>query len=260
LAKHVIRMMQFGYDDECVYVSGSSIFNVYSDLEEAESAYKKLEIEYIRKLDLYDQSSLWDANENFLKEANDFVKAKTGEFFFKGDRPESGDLLPKKMRDEDVLEFGRLADVLGYQLVSYENEPVFYTAWIHDKHDPDWLKEHDEVSSTLLYFESHEELIESIGEWAEQRLYDEKIKGSLEQLSDNPVLLASLLENAKGMNFVVKDGKSYVKFKSVTGSDICALNELLKKPLFEIRQIKIDQVLAIEKEISDLFNEEYGQF
>ncbi|RBP51210.1 hypothetical protein [Arenicella xantha] len=250
MAKYVIRQYQFGYNDECYYISGSNILKVYDNEAEAEAAYRKLEVAHIRSAELSEQSSLWDAGDDELKPLNDFVQSKTGKHLFAGDRPEYNDSLPTELTDDEVLEFGKLADIQGYKLVTFENEPLFYAIWIFGE-DEDWHKDYDEYSTSLVYSESREEIIESIGDVAYDQWYDYKIKGTLEELSDSPALLASLLENTKKMKFVEKPNKSFIKLKSEDGAALTALNELLKEPLFAIKELSLEQVLEIEEELAE---------
>lgn len=252
MAKYVIRQYQFGYNDECYYISGSNILKVYDSDVEAEAAYRKLEIAHIRGAELHEQSSLWDASSDDLKPLNDFVESKTGKKLFADEHPDYNDSVPKSLADDDVLELGKMAGIRGYKLVAFENEPVFYAIRVLGDEE-DWHKIYDEDSTSLVYSESRDEIIENVGELAYDYWYEKKIKGSLEELSDSPSLLASLLQNTKGMKFVEKEKKSFIKIKTEKGADICSLNELLKKPLFEIKELTIDQVVAIEKELAEEF-------
>jgi hypothetical protein len=253
MAKHVIRQYQFGYNDECYYISGSNILKVYDNEDDANGAFRKLEIAHIRSAELHEQSSLWDLSGDELKPLNDFVESKIGKKLFAGDHPDYDDSVPKSLSDDDVLTLGKMAGIRGYKLVSFENEPVFYAVWILAGDEEGWYKLYDEDSTSLVYSESRDEIIKNVGELAYDYWYEKKIKGSLEELSDSPSLLSSFLEKTKRIKFVEKEKKSFIKIKSEEGADICSLNELLKKPLFEIRELSIDQVVEIEKELAEEF-------
>lgn len=250
MAKHVIRQYQFGYNDECYYISGSNILKVYDDQAEAEAAYRKLEVAHIRGAELHEQSGLWDASGDELKPINDFVLSKVGKKLFASDHPDYDDSVPNELSDDDVLKLGELANIQGYKLVTFENEPVFYAIWIYGD-DADWHKDYDEYSTSLVYSESREEIIDSVGDVAYDLWYDYKIKGSLAELSASPALLDSLLASTKKMKFVEKPTRSFIKIKSEDGTDLCALNELLRDPLFEIRELTLEQVLTIEAELAE---------
>lgn len=253
MAKYVIRQYQFGYNDECYYVSGSNILKVYDNEPDANDAFRKLEIAHIRNAELHEQSSLWDLSGDELKPLNDFVESKVGKKLFAEEHPDYNDSVPASLSDDDVLKLGEMAGIQGYKLVSFENEPVFYAIWILDGDEEGWYKIYDEDSTSLVYSESRDETIKNVGDLAYDYWYEKKIKGSLEELSDSPSLLSSFLEKTKRIKFVEKEKKSFIKMKSEKGADICSLNELLKRPLFEIKELSIDQVIEIEKELAEEF-------
>ena len=45
MSTYVIRAKYFGYNDEVFYVAGNRIANVFDNKQQAELAYKKLEID-----------------------------------------------------------------------------------------------------------------------------------------------------------------------------------------------------------------------
>jgi hypothetical protein len=73
MATYVIREKYFGYNDEVFYVAGNRIANVFDNKQQAEAAYKKLEINGARDFALYEVESLFDADEALLKKLDDFV-------------------------------------------------------------------------------------------------------------------------------------------------------------------------------------------
>ncbi len=82
MSTYVIREKYFGYNDEVFYVSGNRINKVFQDKEQAEAAYKQLEINGARDFALYEVESLFDADEALLKQLDDFVFLRCGEHIY----------------------------------------------------------------------------------------------------------------------------------------------------------------------------------
>ena len=118
----MIRAKYFGYNDEVFYVAGNRIANVFDNKQQAELAYKKLEIDGARDFALYEVESLFDADEALLQQLDDFVYSRCGEHICEeGDI--SDDVLPASLSDDDTFEFIQLAGMQKFQLVEFENEP-----------------------------------------------------------------------------------------------------------------------------------------
>ena len=79
MTTYVIREKYFGYNDEVFYVAGNRIANVFEDKQQAEAAYKQLEIKGARDFALYEVESLFDADEALLQQLDDFVYSRCGE-------------------------------------------------------------------------------------------------------------------------------------------------------------------------------------
>ena len=75
----MIRAKYLGYNDEVFYVAGNRIANVFDNKQQAELAYKKLEIDGARDFALYEVESLFDADEALLQQLDDFVYSRCGE-------------------------------------------------------------------------------------------------------------------------------------------------------------------------------------
>jgi len=56
-----------------------------------------------------------------------------------------------------------------------------------------------------------------------------------------------LIEKTDGFDFVNNDGEQVLKLESDDGAALAALNELLKQPLFEIRELSLEQIIEIEE-------------
>ena len=248
MAKYVIRQHQFGYNDECYYISCSDIYKVFDSKDEAEKALNELQVKHIRNVELHEHESLWDARQGDLDELENFVKEKTGKSLFPDGTPQYDDRVPKELADNDVLELGRMADIEGYQLVTFENEPVFYAIWLFE--DEDWHPSEYEYRSSLAYEESRDDIIEELGNAAYFNWNEHEISGTADSLSDSPTMLSSLVQKTEGFDFVTTNGDTCLRLDSNDGKALSALNELLKQPLFEIRELTIEEVIEIQDEMA----------
>ena len=75
------------------------------------------------------------------------------------------------------------------------------------------------------------------------------LEGSLESLSSTPVLLEQLVKTNRRMSYQAK--KSQLTIKEMRPNDLTTLNELLKKPLFESRELSLDKVVELEKDLDE---------
>lgn len=254
---YVIRNYQFGYNDECYYVCGSRINSIYQDKQQAKKDYKALQVQYIRNTQLSDEGSIFDAEEGLIEKLNNFVFEKTGKYLCdkESDYLEYDAEIPSKMSDDDIFEFGKIADISAYQLVSFDDKAIFYALWDTEKQD--YQYDYDECYKGLSYNRSQEEVIEKLEDWIYEKDWADKLtlEGSLEELSSSPTLLAQLINTNKRILYQEKNSQLIVK--KIKPADLAALNELLSKPLFEVRELTPDEIIKLEK---DLGYEEYEEY
>lgn len=249
MSTYVIRAKCFGYNDEVFYVAGNRIANVFHSKEQAEATYKQLEINTSRDFGLYEVESLFDAAEEELAALDHFVFERCGEHIY-----EEGELsrncLPDALSDEDTFEFVQRAKMQAYQLIHFENEPKFYAIWFNKTQQ--YLKVQDECFTTLIYAQTPEGLNNDI----EYVFYEYEsplvLKGALDTLSSTPVLLQAAIDTHK----------QYAKYNATrqeltirqNTETLLSINALLIHPLFEVREISIDEIQEIEASLA----EEYG--
>lgn len=246
---YVIRAYCFGYNDECYYVCGSRINGIYHDKEAAEKKYKALEVDYVRNTDLGEEGSIFDSGKNFIKKLDDFVFKKTGVHIMDGDYIDGGTSLPSKMSDDEVLEFAKLAKIQAYKLVAFESKPVFYALW--DPMEQQYQLEYDECYTGLVYSESKSGAMKNLDDFIEDRDWQgTRLKGTLQDLSATPELLEKLIESHP-KKFGYNQSKSELIIKKAKATSFSALNELLKVPLFELRELTPETLLELEQELAD---------
>lgn len=251
MTTYVIREKYFGYNDEVFYASGNRIASIFEQKEKAEATYKQLEINGARDFPLYEVESLFDADETLLKKLDDFVFSRSGDHIYK-DGEVSRDTLPENLSDEDTFEFIQLANMQKFQLVQFECEAKFYALWSVKQQK--WVEEHDEFFAGLAYADQPEQLKTNVRSIFADYDYDDiELKGSFEDLSEQPVLLQALIKNNKALKYNNKS-QTLIIMQGWEEEGLYAVNPLLKQPLFEIKEISLDEIQTIEKELAKQYS------
>ena len=250
MGSYVIREKYFGYNDETFYVAGNRIANVFDNKQQAELAYKKLEIDGARDFALYEVESLFDADEALLQQLDDFVYSRCGEHICEaGDI--SDDVLPVSLSDDDTFEFIQLAGMQKFQLVEFENQVKFYGLWSVKKQR--WVEEHDECFACLIYSENLDAFKSKVEHiFADYDYSAIELKGSLEELSAQPILLQAMISAQSGLSY--DEAKQTLVIDAWQDEALYAVNSLLKQPLFEIKEIGLEEIQTIEKELAKQYS------
>ena len=250
MTTYVIREKYFGYNDEVFYVAGNRIANVFEDKQQAEAAYKQLEIKGARDFALYEVESLFDADEALLQQLDDFVYSRCGEHICEaGDI--SDDVLPVSLSDDDTFEFIQLAGMQKFQLVEFENQVKFYGLWSVKKQR--WVEEHDECFAGLIYSENLDAFKSKVEHiFADYDYSAIELKGSLDELSAQPILLQAMISAQSGLSY--DEAKQTLVIDAWQDEALYAVNSLLKQPLFEIKEIGLEEIQTIEKELAKQYS------
>lgn len=256
MATYVIRAKYFGYNDEVFYIAGNRIANIFDNKQQAEATYKQLEIDGARDFALYEVDSLFEADEEKLRSLDEFVFSRCGEHILDDDEL-SMDILPVSLNDEDTFEFVQLAEMQKFQLVQFDQDAKFYGLWSMKKQQ--WLEEHDEGFAGLVYSENPELLGKSVGKvFAEYDDCSIRLAGSLSELSAQPVLLKALIGAESGLSYDENKQELIIDFWQQEA--LYAVNPLLKQPLFAIREISLEDIQRIEKDLARQYGyEEYDE-
>ena len=250
MGSYVIREKYFGYNDETFYVAGNRIANVFDNKQQAELAYKKLEIDGARDFALHEVESLFDADEALLQQLDDFVYSRCGEHICQ-EGGISDDVLPVSLSDDDTFEFIQLAGMQKFQLVEFENQVKFYGLWSVKKQR--WVEEHDECFAGLIYSESLDAFKSKVEHiFADYDYSAIELKGSLEELSAQPILLQAMISAQSGLSY--DEAKQTLVIDAWQDEALYAVNSLLKQPLFEIKEIGLEEIQTIEKELAKQYS------
>lgn len=250
MGSYVIREKYFGYNDENFYVAGNRIANVFDNKQQAELAYKKLEIDGARDFALHEVESLFDADEALLQQLDDFVYSRCGEHICQaGDI--SDDVLPVSLSDDDTFEFIQLAGMQKFQLFEFENQVKFYGLWSVKKQR--WVEEHDECFAGLIYSENLDAFKSKVEHiFADYDYSAIELKGSLDELSAQPILLQAMISAQSGLSY--DEAKQTLVIDAWQDEALYAVNSLLKQPLFEIKEIGLEEIQTIEKELAKQYS------
>jgi len=248
MSKFVLRSYCFGYNDENFYVAGWQVGKIFDNREEAESTYRKLQVQYLRSLDISEHEYVFDGEKKYLEKIDKWLFEKTGKHVFDGDYVDRDSEVHTELSDEDLLEFGEFAGMHAYKLIEFDDEPVFYV--LYDPRDDDFARFFEEDFEGPIYANSQDELNDLLAQQAYEM--DWEAFGSFESLSDSPVLLQQLVDSSKGLNY--NEGKKRLSIRDPRNSNAAALNELLKNPIYEIREMDAQSVKNLEDEImSELY-------
>jgi hypothetical protein len=135
-----------------------------------------------------------------------------------------------------------------FQLVQFEHEAKFYALWSVKQQK--WVEEHDEFFASLAYADQPEQLKTNVRTiFADYDYGDIELKGSFEDLSEQPVLLQALIKNNKALKYNNKS-QTLIILQGWEEEGLYAVNPLLKQPLFEIKEIEIEEIQRIEKDLA----------
>ncbi|MCO7224052.1 hypothetical protein [Pleionea sp. CnH1-48] len=245
-ATYVIRESQFGYNDECYYVSGSRIRSIYQDEQEAQERYRALEVAQARNAYLCEHEKLWDMDEKSLQELDLFVIEKTGQSILSDGQLED---FPPNMDDDDIYEFVKRAGIEAYRLVEFKETPFFYALW--NAKEECYQMDYDECFTGLSYSESIDGVMKNLQYFIEDNDWDNilVIEGDIQHISNSSILLKQLILNTKGLSYC--DASKKLTARRMNVGELAALNELLVDPFYEVRKLSIDEVLSIEKELEE---------
>ena len=268
----VIRGYHFGYNDECYGTCGNYKVGSFTTKEEAEQAYKKLEIKDARQFPLKDMEFAMCGGGESLEVLDAFVYEKCGKHILLEDEL-IDDVLPHELSDEDTFEFINRADAHAYQLVEFSDEEANREYWIAYFPYGNAYFANDYVNGVEMSFDERplvygETIPDLQGEFAldcqdfgvdsqyfgqdivvnGKRVYNRvnfvKVKGVLADITNNPLLLQKLIEQYPD-DFKLSNAELWIGTEISTA--FWAANELLKKPLVEFKRFTA-------KELEDEFN------
>ena len=245
--KYIIRLNNFSYNDEYYSTYDPQLGHIqaiYDNKEEAEQAYKTLVVEA-----LYQQDNLYEYNGDteLAQQAYQFVVDNNIEVELEDDEDlddlDEFETLPE-MSEDDAFKFAQESGLLWYQLIEFEDDQPMYILWSVEEQD--YLK--GEYNNT---FDSQDENFADLDsdcfdglfeDYFEQNIFNE----NLDDLSESPELLKNLLPSIAAVTYDSDENSiTEIDWDDLTFVQLKSINALLKQPIFEIRQVTLEQLHKI---------------
>jgi hypothetical protein len=237
--KYVIRHNDFAYNDEWYMTSEvtlGAIKAVYADQAEADQAYKELVVNalYENQMDNYCVGNGYLSNTQY-QALNAFVLEKTSTKF-------NNHANIPKFNFDDAFEFAKLSELIHYQLLEIDDIKTYYVIWLNkrQKYFANGLSSQNENFVGIGWSDKQYS-------WLFEYEFEDIINQPIHSLTDSPILLEQFLNNASAI-YYDKDQKMVtgVHFSELEFSELKAFNALLKQPIFEIRQISLEELAELE--------------
>lgn len=191
--------------------------------------------------------SFFNAEDGFIEKMDAFVFERCGEHIAE-DGEVIEDTIPDALGDSDTIEFVNMVGMNSYQIIEVAADKRFYTLWLTGKQQ--YAVNYDESGTFLIYAESAQQLLDEQLENVMYTLDDAlTLSGTLEQLSDTPALLKAAIDSQKNLRYDA--GKLTLHIKNEDAQALRAIHDLLKAPLYEIREHSLAELMQLEQAHTD---------
>lgn len=246
MTQYVLRAYCFGYNDENFYICGTRISDVFDNRDDADAAYRKAQLAYLRDIDLGEHEKFFNGDDAYIRKMAAFIQDKTGNNILEDEGYVSlGSDAHTEMSDDDLFEFGELGELHAFKLIAFDDEPVFYALWnsVAEK----YCMTFDEGYEGPVYGASLDEALKLLDDHDIQLDWEGfEMQGTLEDLSDNPNVLRQFIDSVD--EFEYDEEGNVLRFEYADTRDVVALNALLREPIFQVRELTVDEIRQIEKE------------
>ena len=241
--QYVIRQNDFAYNDEwhltnCV--STGAIKQIYTDKAEAEKAYKSLVVEglYYDELCNYDIGN-GEADDEIYEKLEALILEKTGKTF----NIDDGEI--PKLNEDDAFEFAKISGIVWYQLLEVDASQPCYVLWINSEED--CFSGYETGSIISSQDENFSDVSWEANIYAMDYAFEALMDKPLAELSDSPLLFKQFIEQTPDIRYdAEKDSIEGIALDNIKFIDIKTLNSFLKQPIFEIRQISLEELAELE--------------
>lgn len=240
--QYVIRQNDFAYNDEwhlTNHVSTGAIKEIYTDKAEAEKAYKALVVKglYYDELCNYDIGN-GEADDEVYEKLEAFILEKTGETF----NIDDGEI--PKLNEDDAFEFAKLSGIVWYQLLEVDASQPCYVLWINSEES--YFTGYDTGSIISSQDENFSDVSWESNIYAMDYEFEALMDKPLAELSDSPLLLKQFIEQTADIRYdAEKENIEGIALDNIKFIDIKALNAFLKQPIFEIRQVTLEELAQL---------------
>lgn len=240
--QYVIRQNDFAYNDEwhlTNHVSTGAIKEIYTDKAEAEKAYKALVVKglYYDELCNYDIGN-GEADDEVYEKLEAFILEKTGETF----NIDDGEI--PKLNEDDAFEFAKLSGIVWYQLLEVDASQPCYVLWINSEES--YFTGYETGSIISSQDENFSDVSWESNIYAMDYEFEALMDKPLAELSDSPLLLKQFIEQTADIRYdAEKENIEGIALDNIKFIDIKALNAFLKQPIFEIRQVTLEELAQL---------------
>ena len=257
---YVLRTTIFGYDDEYFHVhheGGGPIAGIYTDRESAMAAWRRLEAEALSQRQLECEPRFFETPDDENARIDALIFARTGKHIADthtvGERQRVTiyqDAL-EELSDEDLFLVLDAAGSLAYVLTEFEVGDKFYVRWLvreqrYQAFDRDQYGYGE--GPTLCFATDPVTLAECArdqDDWEDPEAI--VLDGAPGDLSSTPDILKALIAQYPSLHY--DDSAQRLTIEPVNGPAFCAVNAVLKAPLFEIREVSRDELFRIQQQV-----------
>lgn len=252
---YIIRKVAYHYSDEYLYVHTlGGIQDIYHDELQAKQKLQGLESQQFKALDLGDIEQLSPCGyPNTFKQQRElldqYLQQILGKSLFHKNsydgrlHMEMGTYLPNHFTDEQIMQIREITGIKFYELAVFEDEVVFYGIWITQAKEF-YRAEGGGYGESSYFFNSYEQAMAYIKESLPDFIWDKPLQGKLEDLTEQPSILMSLIDQSDSLKYDPKNAILEIDYR-LQGEELISLNAILKQPIFEIRTISLSDAKKI---------------
>jgi hypothetical protein len=251
--KYAIRKVAFHYSDDHAYfhTMGAIIGDVYTDSQEAHDNLMILEREAYLSTDLGDIEPFSGCSSDVLVDRmvglQNYFEKELGlnilTLQYGRICADRDSFLPASITNEQIERIRNISGLKFYDLVEFTDEPQFYGIW---KKSPFYRKEgFRETSGSIYFYNSYMEAYEQATKNCPYDLIETEIKGKLEDISDMPTILQTLIKSSYAITY--DEVNESLTIKNMMDKEWASLCTLLKNKPFEIKLLNFEDVKNCEQ-------------
>ena len=149
------------------------------------------------------------------------------------------------MNEDDAFEFAKISGIVWYQLLEVDASQPCYVLWIHSEES--YFTGYETGSIISSQDENFSDVSWESNIYAMDYEFEALMDKPLAEISDSPLLLKQFIEQTADIRYdAEKDSIEGIALDNIKFIDIKALNSFLKQPIFEIRQISLEELAELE--------------
>ncbi|NTV64689.1 MAG: hypothetical protein HGA65_14320 [Oscillochloris sp.] len=245
---YVIRQVAYRYSDEFFYVHTlGGIHAVYTDYDAALRDLHALECAAFRHADfstLEAFSPCGDGRSHHQRRAalDRYLQEQCGTSFFIRDDghlyADDDAYLPAGITDAQIMQIREITGVTFYELGAFESAVVFYGLWL-TREGRFYQVDAGTLGAADYFFNTYDQALAAANTLLADALWGTVLHGTVEELSEQPALLRSLLAQHQTLTYDPALPGLTLRHLAHDGA-LLMLNALLRQPLFEVRTIPLD--------------------